>query len=213
MTGMTATADRFINAFDNALRTLHGVYSTQSRANPAGDLQEAELDESERKHIAGLMRVDHVGEICAQALYQGQALTARDETTRQHMLQAAAEETDHLAWCDDRLKELDSHTSFLNPVWYAGSFAIGAAAGLAGKGWNLGFVVETERQVEAHLEQHLNEIPEKDQRSRVILQQMKDDEVRHAENAEQAGGKPLPPPIKDGMRLASKLMTTAAYWV
>jgi len=205
--------DHLITSFDNALRTLHGVYSSQSRPNPAGNMDEAELDDNERKHIAGLMRVDHVGEICAQALYQGQALTARDEKTRQHMLEAAAEETDHLAWCDDRLQELGSHTSLLNPLWYAGSFAIGAAAGLAGKGWNLGFVVETERQVEAHLDEHLQQLPEKDRRSRIILQQMKEDEIRHADNAQHAGGKPLPGPVKDGMRLASRIMTSFAYWV
>lgn len=210
---MTLTADHLINAFDNALRTLHGIYSTQTRDNPAGDMQEAELSDDERKHVAGLMRVDHVGEICAQALYQGQALTAADEKTRQHMLKAAAEETDHLAWCDERIKELDSHTSLLNPIWYAGSFIIGAAAGAAGKGWNLGFVVETERQVEAHLDDHLQLLPENDQRSRVILQQMKEDEIRHADNALHAGGKPLPEPVREVMRLASKVMTSTAYWI
>lgn len=206
-------ADHLITSFDHALKTLHGIYTAQTRPNPASDIAEAELNDDERKHIAGLMRVDHVGEICAQALYQGQALTAKDEKTRQHMLRAAAEETDHLAWCDDRIRELDSHTSLLNPLWYAGSFIIGAAAGIAGKGWNLGFVVETERQVEAHLDDHLQLLPEKDQRSRVILQKMKEDEARHADNALHAGGKPLPEPIKKGMRLASKVMTSTAYWI
>jgi len=202
--------DQLITTFDNAVRTLHGVYGHR-RPNPADDIEAAELSENERKHVAGLMRVDHVGEICAQALYQGQAFTARDAKTRSHMLGAADEETDHLDWCKKRLDELDSHTSLLNPVWYVGSFAIGAAAGLAGNGWNLGFVVETERQVEAHLDEHLQELPEQDGRSRAILQQMKEDEIRHADQALHAGGKPLPQPIKEGMRLASKVMTTLAY--
>ncbi len=202
--------DNLITTFDNAVRTLHGVYNNQ-RPNPAADIEQPELSDEERKHVAGLMRVDHVGEICAQALYQGQAFTAQDQKTREHMLEAADEEADHLDWCKQRLDELDSHTSLLNPLWYTGSFAIGAAAGIAGNGWNLGFVVETERQVEAHLDEHLEELPEQDQRSRVILQQMKEDEIRHADNALHAGGKALPEPIKKGMALVSKVMTTTAY--
>ena len=202
--------DNLITTFDNAARTLHGIYG-QRRPNPAGDIEAAELTDDERKHVAGLMRIDHVGEICAQALYQGQALTAKDAATRTHMLQAADEETDHLDWCKKRLDELDSHTSLLNPLWYAGSFAIGAAAGLAGNGWNLGFVVETEKQVEAHLDEHLQELPEHDKRSRAILKKMKEDEIRHADQALHAGGKSLPRPIKKGMQLMSKVMTTAAY--
>lgn len=202
--------DQFITSFDNAVRTLHGVYN-DSRPNPAADIPAAELSDTERKHVAGLMRVDHVGEICAQALYQGQAFTARDEQTRQHMLEAADEEADHLAWCKQRLEELDSHTSLLNPIWYAGSFCIGAAVGIAGNGWNLGFVVETEKQVEAHLDEHLEELPVQDERSKVILQQMKADEIRHADNAQHAGGRALPEPVKQTMRAVSRIMTTAAY--
>jgi len=202
--------DNLITTFDNAVRTLHNVYGNR-RPYPAAEMETVELSDDERKHVAGLMRVDHVGEICAQALYQGQAFTAHDEPTRQHMLEAADEETDHLDWCKQRLDELDSHTSLLNPVWYAGSFAIGAAAGIAGNGWNLGFVVETERQVEAHLDEHLEELPEQDKRSEAILRKMKEDEIRHADNALHAGGKPLPEPIKQGMRLMSKVMTTTAY--
>lgn len=202
--------DHLIGSFDNAIRTLHGIYNNR-RPNPAEDIAPPELDEAERQHVAGLMRVDHVGEICAQALYQGQAFTASDEATRQHMLEAALEEADHLDWCQQRLEELDSHTSILNPVWYAGSFVIGAAAGIAGNGWNLGFVVETERQVEAHLDEHLDALPDHDHRSKAILQQMKDDEIRHADNALEAGGKELPETIKQGMKLVSKVMTTTAY--
>lgn len=202
--------DNLITTFDNAVRTLHGVYNNE-RAYPARDINPVELDDAERQHVAGLIRVDHVGEICAQALYQGQAFTARDDGIRLHMLHAAAEEADHLDWCKRRLDELNSHTSLLNPLWYGGSFAIGAAAGIAGDGWNLGFVVETERQVEAHLDEHLEQLPEQDERSRVILQQMKEDEVRHADDALHAGGKPLPTPIKQAMRLMAKIMTTTAY--
>ncbi|MCW8963295.1 MAG: 2-polyprenyl-3-methyl-6-methoxy-1,4-benzoquinone monooxygenase [Gammaproteobacteria bacterium] len=202
--------DNLITTFDNAVRTLHNVYGNR-RPYPAADKEIVELSDDERKHVAGLMRVDHVGEICAQALYQGQAFTAHDAATREHMLEAADEETDHLDWCKRRLDELDSHTSLLNPIWYAGSFAIGAAAGIAGNGWNLGFVVETERQVEAHLDDHLEQLPEQDKRSQAILQKMKEDEIRHADNALHAGGKPLPEPIKQGMRLMSRIMTTTAY--
>lgn len=204
--------DHMINSFDNALRTLHGVYPT-GRTYPAEQLQPVELNESEKKHVAGLLRVDHVGEICAQALYQGQAFTAKDETTRSHMLEAADEETDHLDWCHRRLDELDSHTSLLNPLWYAASFSIGAAAGMAGDGWNLGFVVETERQVEAHLDEHLQQLPAQDERSRAILEQMKADEIRHADNAQTAGGRALPLAIKQAMRAASKVMTGTAYYI
>ncbi|MFS8138809.1 MAG: 2-polyprenyl-3-methyl-6-methoxy-1,4-benzoquinone monooxygenase, partial [Thermomonas sp.] len=162
-------------------------------------------------HAAGLMRVNHVGEVCAQALYFGQAAVARDPTTRAQLLDAAAEETDHLAWCGERLKQLDSRPSLLNPVWYAGSYAIGLLAGLRGDGWNLGFVVETERQVEAHLGEHLHSLPEADARSRTIVSVMKADEARHAENAQAAGARALPAPIKRAMRVASALMKAVAY--
>jgi ubiquinone biosynthesis monooxygenase Coq7 len=157
------------------------------------------------------MRINHVGEVCAQALYIGQAAVARDPATRAHLLEAAQEETDHLAWCADRLRELDSRPSLLNPLWYAGSWAIGAAAGLRGDGWNLGFVVETEHQVEAHLDEHLKTLPEADARSRAILEVMKADEARHAEHAEAAGARLLPQPIPSLMAAASKLMKTVAY--
>lgn len=202
--------DLLINTFDNALRTLHGVCNN-NRPNPAAGAPQARLSDSEHRHVAGLMRIDHTGEICAQALYQGQAFTAKDQRTRRHMLHAAEQETDHLHWCRQRLDELQSHVSLLNPLWYAGSFAIGAAAGLAGNGWNLGFVMETERQVQAHLEQHLQQLPEQDQRSRAILQQIREDEIRHADNAMHAGGKPLPQPARRGMELISRIMTTTAY--
>jgi ubiquinone biosynthesis monooxygenase Coq7 len=157
------------------------------------------------------MRINHVGEVCAQALYVGQAAVARDDATRRQLLAAAQEETDHLAWCADRLRELDSRPSLLNPLWYAGSYAIGALAGLRGDGWNLGFVVETERQVEAHLDQHLQQLPEADARSRAILETMKADEARHADNAQAQGARRLPQPIPTLMAAASKLMKTVAY--
>ena len=202
--------DQWLASGQNALETVFGPPAAE-RPNPAGDLPHAALDDDARRHAAGLMRINHVGEVCAQALYVGQASVARDPATRAHLLHAAQEETDHLAWCADRLHELDSRPSLLNPLWYAGSFAIGSLAGLRGDGWNLGFVVETERQVEAHLEEHMESLPPADQRSRAILAVMKDDEVRHAENAQTAGARELPPPIKAGMRLASKLMKTVAY--
>ena len=181
------------------------------RANPAASEAEIVLEEDERRHAAGLMRINHVGEVCAQALYCGQAAVARDEATRAHLLEAAQEETDHLAWCNQRLQELDSRPSLLNPLWYAGSYAIGALAGLRGDGWNLGFVVETERQVEAHIDEHLQSLPPADGRSRAILQVMKADEARHAANAENAGARILPQPVPLLMATASKLMKTVAY--
>src|SRR6476659_1459001 len=175
--------DRLLIDTQNALGTVFGSARAQ-RPNPADDQADLVLDDEQRRHAAGLMRVNHVGEVCAQALYVGQAAVARDEQTRQQLLAAAQEETDHLAWCADRLHELDSRPSLLNPLWYAGSYAIGVLAGLRGDGWNLGFVVETERQVEAHLAEHLQALPEADGRSRAILSTMQADEIRHAENAE-----------------------------
>jgi ubiquinone biosynthesis monooxygenase Coq7 len=157
------------------------------------------------------MRVNHVGEVCAQALYFGQAAVARDERQRAHMLEAAGEETDHLAWCGERLRELHSRPSLLNPLWYAGAYAIGAAAGLVGDRLSLGFVVETERQVEAHLGEHLERLPDADAKSRAIVREMKDDEARHANNALAAGATALPPPLPDLMRFASWVMKTVAY--
>lgn len=202
--------DRFLADTQRALDTVFGAPAA-TRANPAVDIAQIELDDSERRHAAGLMRINHVGEVCAQALYCGQAAVARDETTREHLLEAAQEETDHLAWCADRLRELDSRPSLLNPLWYAGSFAIGALAGLRGDGWNLGFVVETERQVEAHIDEHLDSLPTADARSRAILEVMKADEARHADNAEAAGARTLPPPVPSLMAAASKLMKAVAY--
>lgn len=214
MTAMTARhltlADRVLIEAQRGLDSVLGRPAAQ-RPNPAGDDAEIILDADERRHAAGLMRINHVGEICAQALYSGQAAVARDEATRADLLAAAAEETDHLAWCAERLDELGSRPSLLNPIWYAGSYAIGVLAGLRGDGWNLGFVVETERQVEAHLAEHLQTLPEADLRSRAILQQMKADEARHADNAEQAGARVLPQPVPSLMAAASKLMKTVAY--
>ena len=202
--------DRLLDSAQNALSTVAGSPRAE-RANPGETIPDVVLDEAERRHAAGLMRINHVGEVCAQALYIGQAAVARDPATRAQLLEAAQEETDHLAWCADRLRELDSRPSLLNPVWYAGSYAIGALAGLRGDGWNLGFVVETERQVEAHLEEHLQTLPEADLRSRAILRTMKEDEARHADQAEAAGAKVLPQPIPRLMATASTLMKAVAY--
>jgi ubiquinone biosynthesis monooxygenase Coq7 len=210
MERMLTPLDRLFDGLQNALETVLGSARAE-RPNPAGERADIVLDEDERRHAAGLMRINHVGEVCAQALYVGQALVARDATTRAQLLHAAQEETDHLAWCADRLRELDSRPSLLNPLWYAGSHAIGVVAGLRGDGWNLGFVVETERQVEAHLDEHLQSLPEADLRSRAILETMKADEARHATNAEAAGARALPPPIPSLMAAASKLMKTVAY--
>ena len=202
--------DRLLDSAQNALSTVAGSPRAE-RANPGDSTPDVVLDDAERRHAAGLMRINHVGEVCAQALYIGQAAVARDPATRAHLLEAAQEETDHLAWCADRLRELDSRPSLLNPLWYAGSYTIGALAGLRGDGWNLGFVVETEHQVEAHLEEHLRTLPEADLRSRAILQVMKDDEARHADHAEQAGAKVLPQPVPTQMKAASTLMKAVAY--
>lgn len=204
--------DRIIDQGQRALETVFGN-PPAARPNPAAGLPEVELDDSERRHAAGLMRINHVGEVCAQALYLGQAAVARSEETREHLLHAAQEETDHLAWCADRLRELDSRPSVFNPLWYAGSYAIGTAAGLRGDGWNLGFVVETERQVEAHIDEHLDHLPPADSRSRAILEVMKADEARHADNAEAAGARVLPFPIPSIMAMASKVMKAVAYRV
>ncbi len=202
--------DRMLDGAQNALATITGSLHAE-RPNPGRGAPDVVLEGDDRRHAAGLMRINHVGEVCAQALYVGQAAVARDPATRRQLLAAAQEETDHLAWCADRLEELDSRPSLLNPLWYAGSFAIGAVAGLRGDGWNLGFVVETERQVEAHLDEHLQSLPQADARSRAILATMKADEARHAANAEQAGARVLPPPIPGLMAFASKVMKTVAY--
>ena len=203
--------DRIIASLDEALRISSGGAPAAERKNPAGDLPAADLDNTERRHVAGLMRINHTGEVCAQALYAGQAATARHDETREAMQLAADEEIDHLSWCEERLKELDSQPSILNPFWYAGSFAIGAVAGIAGDEWSLGFVKETENQVEAHLEDHLARLPEGDLRSQAILDQMKTDEAKHAKMAEEAGAHNLPKPIQSAMAFTAGIMKTLAY--
>jgi ubiquinone biosynthesis monooxygenase Coq7 len=202
--------DALITEFDRALRTVFAPAHSQ-RQNPAADCAEAELSEVEKRHAAGLMRVNHVGEICAQALYQGQALTSRDPAVTAALRKAAAEETEHLAWTEQRLEELGAHKSLLNPLWYAGALAMGVVAGKLGDKWNLGFLAETERQVEAHLDSHLEHLPEADARSRAIVDQMKRDEAGHAETAVALGAADLPAPVRTAMRLASRVMTTTAY--
>ncbi len=206
-------ADRLIMGFDQALRTLFGRPQVTEREDPAEAFAEAELSDHERDVTGRLMRINHTGEVCAQALYQGQALTAKLPQVRDSMERAAQEENDHLDWCESRLNALDNRKSLLNPFWYAGSFVIGAAAGLAGDKWSLGFVAETEHQVEAHLESHLQQLPSQDQKSRAVLEQMKEDEIHHATVALEAGGADLPKPIKLAMKLTSKLMTRSVYYL
>ncbi len=211
------TATRQITPLDHLLteaqRALDTVFGNPpaSRPYPAEATPDVQMAAPERRHAAGLMRINHVGEVCAQGLYFGQAAVAREPETRAHLLEAAQEETDHLAWCAQRLRELDSRPSLFNPIWYAGSYTIGTLAGLRGDGWNLGFVVETERQVGAHLDEHLRQLPQADGRSRAILATMKADEARHADNAQAQGARTLPPPIPALMAAASKLMKTVAY--
>lgn len=204
--------DRLIIGFDKGLRTLFAP-AQSLRRTPGDDLPDAGLAASQRKLAASLMRVNHSGEICAQALYQGQALTARDSAAKQALEQAAQEETEHLAWTERRIEELGGRKSALNPLLYAGSFALGAVSGLLGDKWNLGFLAETEHQVVKHLEDHLQVLPEEDQKSRAILEQMKDDEARHATSALQHGAAELPAPAKFAMRLSSKVMTKTAFWI
>jgi ubiquinone biosynthesis monooxygenase Coq7 len=206
-----SAADRLIVQLDQALRTVFGRPATTGRPDPDADLAAGELDEAGRRHVAGLLRVDHAGEVCAQALYQGQALTARRADVRSRLEQAAREENDHLAWCGRRLEELGSHRSLLNPLWYAGSFAIGALAGLAGDRWSLGFLAETERQVVRHLDGHLSDLPPDDAKSRAILEQMREDEGRHATTAVDAGAAELPGAVKGLMAGVSRVLTAVAY--
>jgi len=206
--------DQLLIAADNALRTLTGA-GHAARPNPANARSDdaVSLAEQERRHAGGLMRVNHVGEICAQALYQAQALSTSDAQLRKHFEAAARDETDHLAWIEERLRELNASPSLLNPLWYAGAFGIGLIAGRVSDAVSLGFVVETERQVEHHLEGHLSELPAADARSQAIVRQMKDDEARHALNAQEAGAVELPAPVRWAMRAAAKVMTTTAYYV
>ena len=199
-----------INA-DQAIRTLAGRPLATERPNPADSLPETELSEQEQELSARLMRVNHAGEVAAQALYQGQAITARLTNVRSAMEKAAREENDHLVWCQQRITELNSHVSYANPLWYAGSFAIGAAAGIAGDKWSLGFVAETEHQVTEHLDTHLHQLSLNDTRSRAIIEQMKTDEQNHGETAKTAGGAELPGIIKSMMKMTSKIMTSVAY--
>lgn len=203
--------DRLIGQADNALRTVARGHQGTQRPFPAEDTGVPALSEAERRHVAGLMRVNHTGEVCAQALYQGQATTARLPRIRRQMEVSAQEEEDHLAWCEKRLDELNSHTSVLNPLWYAMSFGIGAGAGFIGDRWSLGFVEETEIQVCAHLESHMARLPDQDERSRRILAQMHADEAEHAHKAKRAGATRLPPPVRKLMKLTAKVMTRTAY--
>lgn len=203
--------DHIVMNFDQAVRTLFGKPQTTERTNPANTQPETDLSERKRDHIARLMRINHTGEVCAQALYQGQALTARNPETRRSMERSAAEENDHLDWCESRVRELGGRLSLLNPLWYAGSFAIGAAAGIAGDKWSLGFVAETEKQVEGHLDEHLSQVPPDDAKTRAILEQMKTDEIQHGKTAMAHGGVNLPAPIKLAMQLTSKVMTKSVY--
>jgi len=202
--------DRVLSGIEHAMEAVAGKPEAV-RPSPGQGAPEAEMDDIQRREAAGLMRINHTGEVCAQALYMGQAALARDGATRAHLLHAASEETDHLAWCSERLTQLESRPSLLNPLWYAGSYAIGAAAALVGDPVSLGFVVETERQVEAHLAEHLERLPPHDERSRAILTQMQVDEARHAEQAQDRGGVALPRPIPTLMRGMSKVMKAVAY--
>ena len=204
--------DNLIHSFDQALRSLVPGSTSAQRENPGNSI-EAQLGVSEARHVAGLMRVNHSGEVCAQALYHGQALTAKLPNVKREMQQAAVEEQDHLAWCEDRLKELESYPSLLNPVWYSLSFSMGAIAGLAGDKYSLGFVAETERQVSLHLQHHIDQLPPQDIRSKRILEQMNEDELHHRDAALQAGGVDLPYPVRMTMTAISKLMTKTSYYI
>ena len=207
---MLPDIDRLIIGLDRALRTLCGP-AASLRPVPGENLPNPELSAAEKRHAAALMRVNHSGEVCAQALYQGQALTARDVAARTTLEHAAAEETEHLAWTAQRIEELGGRVSVLNPFFYAGSFAIGALSGLLGDKWNMGFLAETERQVEGHLDGHLKQLPVQDEKSRAIVTQMKEDEARHANTALAHGAAELPEPVKQAMRISSRLMTVSTY--
>ena len=209
---MLPRIDDLIIAFDQGLRTVFAP-ARSMRATPGDALPDADMDETQRSLAAALMRVNHSGEICAQALYQGQALTARDSAARAALEHAAQEETEHLAWTERRITELGGRKSLLNPLWYAGSFAIGATAGLLGDKWNLGFLAETEHQVVRHLEGHLQRLPAADRKSRAIVEQMRDDEARHATSALRHGGAELPSPVRAAMQLSSKVMTGTAFFL
>lgn len=205
--------DQLVMNADTALRTLFGAPVTSGRDYPASNISDAEFSADEKKRIASLMRINHSGEVSAQALYQGQALTCRNQAIREKLNQAAIEENDHLSWTKDRIDELGGHTSFLNPLWYGGSFAIGAFAGAIGDKWNLGFLAETEHQVVEHLDSHLDKLPGGDLKSRAVLEQMKIDESKHATTAIESGAADLPPPVKKLMATMSKIMTSTTYYI
>ena len=202
--------DRFITEFDKGLRTVFGVHPS-ARASPGSELPDADLGAAERRHAARLMRVNHCGEVCAQALYQGQALAS--DGLCDVLDQAAREEADHLAWCERRIQELGGQLSMLNPLWYSGSLALGYLAGKLGDSWNLGFLAETEHQVEHHLQGHLERLDANDVRTRAIVEQMKRDEAGHAGTARSLGARDLPAPAKGAMRLAAGVMTSTSYWI
>ena len=205
--------DRLLASANNALRTVAAPAGRPARPNPAAHIIDADLDAREKSHAAGLMRVNHAGEVCAQALYQGHAAVARDKAVEGQMQRAADEEFDHLAWCEERINELGEEISRLSPFWYAGAFAIGAASGILGDKWSLGFIAETERQVCAHLDSHLDSLPADDARSRAIVEQMRDEEEEHGDNAVDAGAADLPAPVKHLMQITAKVMTKTAYWL
>lgn len=213
MSRQLSPIDLFIGQVDQGLKTVFGKPDITDRPDPAKSVEEGELSEADKKLSARLMRINHSGEIAAQALYQGQALTAKDDAIKQQMQHSAQEEYDHLDWCEKRVKTLDSHTSYLNPLWYTGSLAIGALAGAIGDKWSLGFVVETEKQVGHHLQEHMQRLPKNDHKSRAVLEQMDIDEAEHANKAQAAGAAELPPPVKGLMKLTSKVMTKTAYWL
>lgn len=204
--------DDLIIEFDKGLRAVFGP-ARSARPVPGKGLPEADLSSAERRDVAALMRVNHSGEICAQALYQAQALSSRQKTTRSALCRAAAEEGDHLFWTEHRLAELGGRKSLLNPFWYLGAFSFGWMAGRLGDDWNLGFLAETERQVDAHLGRHIQRLPANDRKSRAIIDQMREDEASHAQMAERLGARELPGSIKYAMRLASVIMTRTAYWI
>lgn len=204
--------DELCLRLDQALKSLCGKPATTERQYPAQNIPEPNLDEAERKHAASLMRINHAGEVCAQALYQGQGLVSKSPDVRAKMQHAAIEEGDHLAWCSKRLTELNSHTSYLNPLWYVGSFAMGVSAGLVGDKWSLGFLAETENQVVKHLHSHLTLLPTQDEKSYKILQQMQMDEAQHRDDAINAGAAELPTFVKKLMQFTSKIMVKTTYW-
>ncbi len=205
--------DRLLASANNALRTVAAPAGRSARGNPAAAIEETDLNSSQKSHAAGLMRINHAGEVAAQALYQGHATVARDKEIGQQMQRAADDEFDHLAWCEQRLEELGEQPSRLSPFWYAGAYAIGAVSGILGDKWSLGFIAETERQVCAHLDHHLDELPENDAKSRAIVEKMRDEEAEHGENAIEAGAAELPEPVKRLMEMTAKVMTRTAYWV